>query len=130
MLGDRCLFCGDPAMTPEHMQFCAGGAGQAAAVPPAPPAFDGETFEPARDADRLNAQLGRVLATMRDHDWHTLAELAARTTDPEASISARIRDLRKPKFGGYVVQRRYVEAGLWAYRIAPPEGALPMTGGR
>jgi hypothetical protein len=53
---------------------------------------------------------------MLDHQWHTLADLAT-TGDPEASVSARLRDLRKPKFGGFHIERRYVSAGLWAYRL-------------
>jgi uncharacterized membrane protein len=50
-------------------------------------------------------------------DWWTLAELARATGYPEASISARLRDLRKPKFGGYTVERQYVERGLFRYRV-------------
>lgn len=79
--------------------------------------FDGETIEPARDHDRLRAQLHRVLNVLGDHEWHTLAGIAAMTGDPESSVSARIRDLRKDKFGGYLVERQYVSKGLWQYRI-------------
>lgn len=84
------------------------------------PAFGGETYEPARDGDRLRAQLGRTRAVMLDGEWHTLHELAARTGDPEASVSARLRDLRKPKFGGWIVEREYVADGLWRYRLLRP----------
>ena len=54
---------------------------------------------------------------MRDGLEHTLAELHQITKDPEASISARLRDLRKPKFGSHDIQRRYVERGLFVYRL-------------
>lgn len=37
-----------------------------------------------------------------------------------ASISARLRDLRKPKFGGYVVERRRRTVGTWEYRVSLP----------
>lgn len=73
---------------------------------PTAPHFDGETYEPAKDHERLTGQLGRVRTVMLDHVWRTLAEIEAVTGDPPASISARLRDLRKTKFGGYTIQRR------------------------
>lgn len=79
--------------------------------------FDGITFSHDRDGPRLNAQLRRVRDLMLDGRWRTLADIAAATGDPEASVSARLRDLRKPKHGGYTVDREYVERGLWRYRI-------------
>lgn len=54
---------------------------------------------------------------MKDGSWHTLPEIAAGTGDPEASISARLRDLRKPRFGSYVVDRRRRSQGLFEYRL-------------
>ncbi|HXH23438.1 MAG TPA: hypothetical protein VNN10_15570 [Dehalococcoidia bacterium] len=81
---------------------------------------DGRTFNYERDAQRLNAQHQRVLAVMLDGQWHTLSEISQRTGDPEASVSARLRDLRKPRFGGYVVERRHVSHGLWEYRLVLP----------
>lgn len=81
------------------------------------PTRDGSTYLHERDGVRLHKQHNRVLAAMRDGQWHTLAELAAATKDPEASVSARLRDLRKPRFGSYVVEREYVERGLFRYRI-------------
>lgn len=87
------------------------------AIAQAPPAFDGATFDAERDGSRLRAQLNRVLTAMRDGQWRTLAQLAESAEAPEASVSARLRDLRKPKFGGYTVERRYVSAGLFEYRV-------------
>ena len=81
------------------------------------PDFDGETYVRDRDHDRLWAQLGRVRKQMEDGEWHTLRDIAACCGDPEASVSARIRDLRKEKFGGHEVTRRYVADGLWEYRL-------------
>jgi hypothetical protein len=78
---------------------------------------DGQTYDHARDGLRLAAQHQRVLAWMSDGQWHTLAELAKLTGDPEASVSARLRDLRKPRFGAYQVAREYVQRGLWKYRL-------------
>ena len=80
--------------------------------------FAGRTYVPERDHDRLRAQLGRVKAAMTDGAWHTLGDIAERTGDPEASVSARLRDLRKAKFGGHDIARRYVSRGLWEYRLA------------
>lgn len=78
---------------------------------------DGTTFHMERDGPRLASQHHRVLARLRDGRWHTLGELAAYTHDPEASVSARIRDLRKAKFGSHVIQREYVQRGLWKYKL-------------
>lgn len=87
--------------------------------PPEPESFGGETYDPAQDHDRLSAQLRRVWLVVRDGRWRTLAEISELTGDPEASVSARLRDLRKPKFGGYQVsrQRRGYRTGLHEYRV-------------
>lgn len=94
------------------------------APPPAPtPAplslldFDGATYRRDRDQARLAGQLARVADCLADGAWWTLATLAARTGDPEASVSARIRDLRKGRFGGYTVQADNVGRGTWRYRL-------------
>lgn len=78
---------------------------------------DGQTFNLARDGRRLACQHNRVLSAIRGGDWVTLALLSAMTGDPEASISARLRDLRKPKFGAHQIERRYVRRGLHEYRL-------------
>lgn len=78
---------------------------------------DGATFDAVFDFDRLNAQAKRVFRVMADGEWRTLRELAGATGDPEASVSARLRDLRKPRFGGLTVERRRRGRGLWEYRI-------------
>ena len=130
-----CPYCGGDPTEPNHADHCDGRQGtvearlaaedaaKAARLPTFTdaPDFDGETYERARDHARLNAQLARVLTVLKDGQWHTLAGLSAQTGDPEASISARVRDLRKEKFGGYVVERRYVESGLFEYRLLMPE---------
>ena len=82
--------------------------------------FAGPTFDPALDADRLSTQCGRVYDTMSDGKWRTLAEISAVTCDPEASISAQLRHLRKPKFGGYTILRRAIDKGLCEYRLEQP----------
>jgi hypothetical protein len=86
---------------------------------PAPslPDFDGATYERDRDHARLGAQLRRVADALADGEWWTLRGLAERTGDPEASVSARLRDLRKGKFGGYTVIAEPIRRGLWRYRL-------------
>ena len=81
------------------------------------PRFDGQTYNHERDHDRLAGQLGRVKDVMADGQWRTLWGIAELTSDPESSVSARLRDLRKPKFGGYIIERKYWKAGLWQYRM-------------
>jgi hypothetical protein len=81
--------------------------------------FDGETHDPRLDHDRLKKQIGRVWSAMSDGGWRTLSEIAAVTGDPEASISARLRDLRKPRFGDYKMESRRRTDALWEYRILP-----------
>jgi hypothetical protein len=78
---------------------------------------DGATFNRSRDGVRLNDQCQDVYNFMADNCWHTLREAHERTGHPEASISARIRDLRKSRFGGFTIEKRYIENGLWQYRM-------------
>ena len=80
-------------------------------------AFGGITYAPALDHVRLNGQLLRVFDLMKDGQWRTLAEIAAVVGGTEAAVSARLRDLRKEKYGARDVSREWVEGGLWKYRI-------------
>ena len=82
--------------------------------------FDGYTYDPDRDGGRLRHQLTTVRDFMVDHrdSWWTLDELEIALEFPQASISARLRDLRKQKHGGYEVARKYVIRGQWAYKLA------------
>ena len=78
---------------------------------------DGSTFDQERDGARLDKQHNRVLSALRGGDWWTLSALSRETGDPEASVSARLRDLRKPRFGSHTIERQYVERGLNRYRL-------------
>lgn len=90
--------------------------------------FDGSTYEEARDRIRLREQLDRVYTLMLDGKSRTLKRISELTGDPEPSVSARLRDLRKPKFGGHTVIREQVKDengknidGLYAYQLVVPE---------
>jgi hypothetical protein len=84
---------------------------------PIPLHRDGESYEAPRDSARLAAQHARILALMKDGRWRSLATIAQVSGDPEASISARLRDLRKERFGSHAVERRYIARGLYEYRL-------------
>ncbi len=89
----------------------------------APRAFDGSTFSAPLDGKRLSTQFERVRELMSDHAWRTLAEIQAAAGGTEASISARLRDLRKVRFGRHTVERRRrgdPRRGLHEYRLAEP----------
>ena len=85
--------------------------------PPEPPKFSGDTYDAKRDGRRLNRQLLAVWMVVRDERWRTLGQIADETGEPEASISARLRDFRKPEIMGATVDRRHVNKGLWEYRV-------------
>jgi hypothetical protein len=90
--------------------------------------FGGTTYDPELDYDRLARQFERVRALMSDGAWRTLREIADELGHPEASISARLRDLRKEKFGGFLVERRRrgdPPRGLFEYRLQIPVEADP-----
>lgn len=78
---------------------------------------DGQTYNPTRDGKRLADLHSRVFEFMRPGQWVTLAELVAECGGTEASVGARTRDMRKAKFGGHTVERRYVSRGLFEYRL-------------
>lgn len=82
--------------------------------------FDGPTFDARQDGKRLGTLMDRVIVLMRDGQWRTLAAIRGECGGTEASVSARLRDLRKERFGSFIVERRRVDGapGLWEYRVA------------
>jgi hypothetical protein len=84
-----------------------------------------------------------MLAAGACETWLTLVELGRLTHYGEASISAQLRHLRKPQYGGFVVEKRRrevaevmcaVEHGpVWEYRLNRGElnvrgyGAAPRS---
>lgn len=78
------------------------------------PLFD-DPRPTTEDRTRLGRQLEAVRAFMEGRGWQTLAGIREATGFPEASISARLRELRAE---GYVVERRREGRGLWRYRVS------------
>lgn len=80
--------------------------------------FDGATYEPEHDKERLNTQLARVKRVMADGRWRTLSQIHHECgVGSEGGVAARLRDLRKERFGGLGVERRRVDGGLFEYRV-------------
>ena len=82
--------------------------------------FDG-ILDLKRDQAHLARQLTRVYLLMADGKERTLREIADAVSTPKddvstQSASARLRDLRKLKFGGFQVDRRRVGRLNW-YRV-------------
>ena len=85
--------------------------------------FDGQTYDRSEDQTRLNGQLREVYLLMSDGEWWTIRQLIERIgKGTETGISARIRDLRKQRFGGMSVESQRVGSGLWQYRLAKHDG--------
>jgi len=77
--------------------------------------FDGETYSPI-DESRLKNNLQWVFFAMQHCEWHSLADL--RLVGGSAADS-RVRDLRKPRFGGFEIETKNCGNGEWHYRIKP-----------
>ena len=78
--------------------------------------FYGSDLTPADD-DRLRGQQLRIWHVMWDGAPRTLGTIARLTGDPEASISAQLRHLRK---AGYTVTKAHLGQGLFEYRVRAP----------
>jgi hypothetical protein len=95
--------------------------------------FSGEAYEPKLDRARLALQIERVRVQMLGVEWITLRELKlaleknfSPTAFPESSLSAQLRNLRKPGYSYRLLKRRRAGAhgpgaGIWEYRLLPPE---------
>lgn len=89
--------------------------------------FDGDTYLPLWDRKRLTSLLERVRAALSDGCWHSLAHLCEVTGGTSASVSARVRDLRKDKFGGFDIERRRMRNGVHEYRMVIGDSAVGST---
>jgi len=83
---------------------------------------DGATYNAQFDHDRLSRQAKLIYKLMVDGAWRSLSEISQITGEPEASVSARLRDLRKPRFGGFTVERRRRSKGTFEYKLTAIKG--------
>ncbi len=89
--------------------------------------FDGVTIDPELDDGRLTTKVGKTYQAMRGGGGWKLSELAERIESTEAGASARIRDLRKPRWGGHVIEATRLPSNLWLYRMTSD---YPLLSGR
>lgn len=84
--------------------------------------FDGSDIVRSLDHVRLTGQMLKVSQLMQDQKWRTLSEIEKEISEPQASISAQLRNLRKDKFGAHVVNRQRrgdPRQGLFEYQLIP-----------
>ena len=77
----------------------------------------GPAYDERLDGKRIARQMDQIRNFMLGSEWLTLNEIAAATGYPEASVSAQLRHLRKPRFGEYEVEKRRRTVGTWEYRV-------------
>jgi hypothetical protein len=95
--------------------------------------FAGAGYEARHDRARLARQVERIRMYMvAVETWRTLREIKAvlekayaPTVFPESSISAQLRNLKKPPYSHQLLKRRRIGvhgpgAGIWEYRLLPP----------
>lgn len=78
----------------------------------------GQTYNAELDGPRLDRLLDRVKHFMLSGEWRTLGEISAACGGSEASVSARLRDLRNQY--KYTIERKRIGepgSGLFAYRL-------------
>lgn len=94
--------------------------------------FSGAVYNSALDERRLKTQIDRILELMVRGQWLTLSEIARITGDPESSISAQLRNLRKPEHGAHTIIKRHrgdPGRGLWEYCLIKPGYQADLFGG-
>lgn len=94
--------------------------------------FDGPEYDHKEDRKRLTGQILRVFGAMKDGAWRTVSEISVITGDPEPSISAQLRHLRKDRWGAFDVQRRPRgdrASALYEYCVRPPDPTVPRDHG-
>ena len=100
--------------------------------------FGGAGYDPQFDRARLKMQVERIRSYMLLAGWKTLREIKtdlertyAPAMFPEGSISAQLRNLKKPPYFYRLLRRRRAGvhgpgAGIWLYRLLAPELQLGL----
>ncbi len=91
--------------------------------------FEGSDYVRELDRVRLTGQILRIFNFMAPGEWRTLREIESKTGDPQASISAQLRHLRKDRWGGHQVEKRRrgdEHQGLFEYKLIPNLGQLSL----
>jgi hypothetical protein len=81
----------------------------------------GPAYDPALDHPRIARQHEVIRDYMLAIGWAKLSSIADALGYPEASISAQLRHLRKPRFGGFQVDKRR-DGNAWEYRVRRAKG--------
>lgn len=90
--------------------------------------FSGSNYDPRYDEIRLKGQISRIYECMKDGTFRTLGEIEKITGDNQASISAQLRNLRKPAFGKHTINKQprgERENGLWEYQLIVNKSGNP-----
>ena len=59
----------------------------------------------------------RVMAVLRDGEWHSTRQISMLTGLKQTTAQARVRDLRKEKFGSHQIDSRVGKSGIADYRL-------------
>jgi hypothetical protein len=118
----------DPDLVPDHpanIEFA--DETEVLDIPLSQRRFHGETVTTMKDHLRLSHQQLRLWNLMIDGRWRTVQEISLEIHDPELSISAQLRNLRKLGHGSHGTPKRRREgSNLWEYRLIPnPTGRRP-----
>ena len=84
------------------------------------PKFSGAVYDEQKDGQRLKHQINVIFDLMKDCKFRTLREIEDLTDFPQSSISAQLRNLKKPAFGSHALNKRRRDGrGTWEYQIIP-----------
>jgi allophanate hydrolase subunit 1 len=81
------------------------------------PRYNGPEYRADRDNVRLAGQMARIYDCISDGHWRTITEISSITGDPENSVAAQLRHLRKERFGAHNIERRSRYGQLYEYRL-------------
>lgn len=93
-------------------------------MPEQPSIFDGY-YVTAADDGRLLNQLERIFYLMRDGEARTVEQIHRVVGGTQTGVSARLRDLRKAKFGAYDIATLDHGGGHFTYRLV--DGHRPLV---